>query len=45
MLLVFIAPFFLRPLDAIENLMKYVIGLAAYLFMMPTFTNVSLFPL
>ena len=40
MMLVFIAPFILRPLDAIENFMKYLIGLFAYLFMMPTFTNV-----
>ena len=36
----FVVPFLLRPLDVVENFMKYVVGLVSYLFMMPTFTNV-----
>ena len=37
---VFIVPLVLRPIDAFANLMKYFIGLIAYMFMIPTFINV-----
>ena len=40
MMVVFIAPFLLRPMDAMQNLWRYVVGLFSYLFLMPTFINI-----
>ena len=40
MLGVYILPFLLRPIDFFKNAGKYVMGLLAYLFLLPMFTNV-----
>lgn len=38
MCLVYLIPMILRPIDFINNFMKYTLGLFAYLFMLPTFS-------
>jgi len=40
MMLVFLLPMILRPLDFLSNARNYILGLFSYLFMMPTFINV-----
>lgn len=42
MLSIYFIPFLLRPLDALFNLKKYIIGLLAYLLMMPYYANIFL---
>ena len=37
---VFLIPMLLRPLDFLDNLKNYTLGLLSYLFMMPTFINI-----
>ena len=40
MLGVYLLPFVLRPIDFVTNFGKYLLGLIAYLFLLPMFTNV-----
>lgn len=40
MLTVFLLPMIFRPLDFIENGPRYIIGLASYILLLPTFINV-----
>ena len=40
MLSVYLLPFLMRPVDFIQNFGKYVMGLIAYLFLLPMFTNI-----
>ena len=40
MLSVYLLPFILRPVDFIQNAGNYIMGLFAYLFLLPMFTNV-----
>ena len=37
---VFLIPMILRPLDFLLNVRNYILGLASYIFMMPTFINI-----
>jgi len=37
---VFIIPMLLRPMDFIKNFVNYLMGMFAYIFMMPTYTNI-----
>ena len=40
MLSVYLVPIVMRPIDFLENFRGYVIGLIAYLMLIPMFTNV-----
>ena len=40
MLVVYLVPLILRPIDFLQNFFKYIVGLFCYLFMLPTFINV-----
>ena len=40
MLSMYITPFLMRPIDAIQNWKPYCLGFLAYLLMMPVFTNI-----
>ena len=40
MLSVYLVPIIMRPIDFLENFRGYVIGLMAYLMLIPMFTNV-----
>ena len=40
MLSMYITPFIMRPIDAIQNWKPYILGFLAYLLMMPVFTNI-----
>lgn len=40
MMVVYLIPIILRPVDFLQNVRSYIIGLLTYLFMMPTFINV-----
>ena len=40
MLCVYFLPMILRPIDFLNNMDKYILGLISYLFLLPTFINV-----
>ena len=40
MLVVYILPFLMRPLDFLQNAKKYLLGFSAYMLLMPMFTNI-----
>ena len=40
MLSIYLIPILMRPIDFLENFRGYIVGLAAYLMLIPMFTNV-----
>ena len=40
MLVVYILPFIMRPMDFMQNAKKYILGFMAYMLLMPMFTNI-----
>jgi cellulose synthase/poly-beta-1,6-N-acetylglucosamine synthase-like glycosyltransferase len=40
MLVVYILPFLMRPLDFLKNAKKYIVGFISYMLLMPMFTNI-----
>ena len=40
MLLIYVVPFILRPIDFLENFKGYTVGLVAYILLIPMFTNI-----
>ena len=40
MLLIYLVPFILRPIDFLENFKGYTVGLVSYLLLIPMFTNI-----
>ena len=40
MLLIYLVPMILRPIDFLENFKGYLVGLIAYLLLIPMFTNI-----
>ena len=40
MLSVYFVPIILRPIDFVENMSGYIIGMLVYILMLPTFINI-----